>query len=533
MTLAPRFLVNLWAAFRVTRLVRRLRRPGADVAAQHAAFTSLMAASAATEFGRSHGLTAQSSYARFREAVPLRPADFFAPFIQRMVAGEPDVLVPGRCRLFVETAGTTGAAPRRLPVPDAMLRHYRGALRDALLLYAARAGHAGVFLGRHAQLGPSTALASRDDVRIGGLDAMFAHVLTPWVTANLYALPREIAALADGPAKTSAAFAALASTDLALIGGVPHALDGFAEAVRGRDEEGRPVIPHLTSVWPNLECCLHHGAPLGLFAETVHAAFTGVTFHELYAAAEGVIAAQDDHHPSGLRLLADAGLFFEFVPLSDYHEGKLAQLGPECVPLEKVKAGIDYVPFLTTPAGLCRCALGDIVRFVSVTPPRLQFVGRTGIYLNLFGEQVTEREVVDTMHAVCARNGWQVVNFHVAPFQHRIAAGQEVRCHEWWLELHTHTVRTPTANVLGPELDAELATRNRDYALRRNDRTIHSPQVRLVMPGIFDQWAEQHRKAASASKLPRCLSTRQIADQLAAIARFHPDTNAPFPAGER
>ncbi len=532
MTLAPRFLVNLWAAFRVTRLARRLRRPGADAAGQKAAFAAAMQSFVGTEFGREHGLAADTSYQQFRGAVPLRTHHYFDPLVARMAAGEPDVLVPGRCRLFVETAGTTGLAPRLLPVPDAMLQHYRAGLRDALFLYAARAGHAGLFLGRHAHLGASTTLTRTDGVQRGGLDALLAHCLTPWVGANLYALPPAVAHLPDGADKTAASAETLWQTDLALIGGVPGAVAAFAEAVRGRDEEGRPVIPNLQTVWPNLECFVHFGAPLGLFGETLRAALTSVAFHELYAAAEGVFAAQDDTHQPGLRLLTDAGIHYEFLPLADYHEGNLAQLGAQCVPLDKVKAGVDYVPFLTTPAGLCRCAIGDIVRFVSISPPRLQFVGRTGLYLNPFGEQVTERELMDTMLAVCARNGWRVVNFHVAPYQQRIAAGQEVRCHEWWLELHTHTLRTPTANVLGPEFDAELATRNRDYALRRNERTIHSPQVRLVMPGVFEQWAGKHHKTAGASKMPRCHSTRLIADQLAALARFHPETQAPFPVGE-
>lgn len=529
MTLAPRFLVNLWAAWRVTRLVRRLRRPGMDAAGQRAAFVSAMRQTAGTEFGHEHGLTAETAYAQYRDAVPLRTHGYFEPLIARMVAGEANVLVPGRCRRFVETAGITGLAPKRLPAPDAMVQHYRAALRDTLFLFAARLGHAGVFLGRHAHLGTSTELGRHGEARHGGLDALLAHCLTPWVEANLYALPPTLARMPDGPDKTVAVAEALWQTDLSLIGGAPGAVAAFVDAIRGRDEEGQPVIAQLQTVWPNLECFLHFGAPLGLFGETLRAALTSVTFHEMYAAAEGIFAAQDDNHQPGLRLLTDAGIFYEFLPLQEYHESKLAQLGPLCVPLEKVKPGVDYVLFVTTPAGLHRYAVGDIVRFVSVSPPRLQFVGRTGFYLNPFGEQVTERELLDTMLAVCARNGWRVVNFHVAPYQQRIAAGQEVRCHEWWLELHTHTLRTPTANVLGPEFDAELAMRNRAYAGRRNERTIHSPQVRLVMPGVFEQWAGQYHKAAGASKMPRCHSTRLIADQLASLARFHPESDAPPP----
>jgi len=282
-------------------------------------------------------------------------------------------------------------------------------------------------------------------------------------------------------------------------------------------------------VWPILECCLHTGAPLGLFAEALHKAFgPAVNFHEAYAAAEGIFAAQDDNQQPGLRLLAEAGVFYEFLPLAEYQEAKLAEASRHCRPLEKVQPGVDYVLLVTTPAGLCRYVVGDIVRFTSVAPPRLQVIGRVGAYLNAFGEQVTERELVDVMLAVCARNGWHVVNFHVAPFSHRIAAGQAVHCHEWWLELHTHTFRTPTANVLGPEFDGELAMRNHAYATRRNERIIDRPQVRLVMPGVFAQWAAQSGRTASASKMPRGRSDRLIADQLAALARFHPDSDSPF-----
>ncbi|SDS07774.1 GH3 auxin-responsive promoter family protein [Opitutus sp. GAS368] len=534
MTLAPRFLVNLWAAYRATRLARKLRTPGHDDAAQHAAFTGLMAQAAGTEFGRAHGLSADTTYAEFRDAVPPRTHDYFQPLVARMAAGEADVLVPGRCPFFVETAGATGLAPKLLPVPEAMLAHYRHGLRDALFLYAARTGHAGVFLGRQVHAGASTALREAHGTYVTGLDGMLALCLSPWVEANLYAPPPAVARLPEGAPKIAAIAAAMRRRDVTLVGGTPAMVAALAEAVRQPAGDPPSPPPQLPAVWPNLECFLHLGAPLGLFAEALRAALgPAVNYHEVYAAAEGIFAAQDDHPGPGLRLLTDGGVFYEFIPLADYQEAQLPSAGRHCLPLKKVQPGVDYVLLVTTPAGLARCVVGDIVRFTSVAPPRLQCIGRLGSYLNAFGEQVTERELLDTMLAVCARNGWHVVSFHVAPFQHRIAAGQGVRCHEWWLELHTHTTRTPTANVLGPELDAELATRNHDYAARRNERTIDSPQVRLVMPGVFEQWARQSGRTASLSKMPRGRSDRLIADQLAALARFHPATHAPFAPADR
>jgi hypothetical protein len=528
MTLAPRFLVNFWAGFRVARFVRRLKKNGRGVAAQQAIFAKLMAQLVRTKFGRTHGLKAGATYAQFREAVPPRTYEDFAAVIERMAQGEANVLAPGKCPLFVETAGATGAAAKLLPVPEAMLAHFRAALRDSLFHYAHRVGHCGVFLGRQVHVGASTALREQRPAYRTSFDGLLDLSVTPWVEANLRAPAAPLAQLPEGPAKSEAIARALRGSDVTLLGGEPAALLSLVTAARNLAAAGS-APPPLPTVWPNLECVVHLGAPLGLFGDALRSAVGGfVQFHEIYAAAEGIFAAQDAGNPTALRLLADAGIFFEFLPHHAYHEAALESAGSLCEPLEKIKAGVNYVPVITTPAGLSRYVLGDIVRFVSVDPPRLQVVGRTTLQLNNFSERVTEREVLDTVQAVCARNGWQPIGFHVAPYEQRIGPGHVANLHEWWLELGTHTVKTPMANVLGPEIDEELARRNNDYALRRNNGILAAPAIRLVMPGLFEEWARKQGKTASASKLPRCRSDRLIADQLAEMAPFHQATIAPF-----
>lgn len=526
MTLAPRFLVNFWAGFRVARFGRRLKSTGCGVGAQHAAFARLMTQSAATEFGRAHGLGAGTTYAQFCDQVPPQTYEHFQPFIARMAAGEADVLVPGPCPFFVETAGTGGLVSKLLPVPEAMLAHFRQGLRDALFHYAHRIGHAGVFLGRQVLLGASTAVIEAKGSYRTSLDGILTLGLSPWVEANLRSPPAPIAQLPEGAEKTIATARVMLRRDVTLVAGTPALLCDLAHAVH--EAAGQPPPSHLQALWPNLECCLHTGAPLGFYGEALRTLLgPAVRFHEVYAAAEGIFAAQDGGSPTALRLLADAGVFFEFLPLACYNEAALAHAGPLCLPLEKIQAGTDYVLLVTTPAGLCRYVTGDIVRFVSVDPPRLQFAGRAAFQLNAFGERVSERDVFETVQAVCAHNGWQAIAFHVAPYCQRIAAGQVANVHEWWLELGTHTVKTPMANVLAPELDAQLFHRNTDYAARRESGVLGAPLVRLVMPGVFARWAQEQRKPASASKLPRCRSDRLIADQLAALAPFHQDQLAP------
>jgi hypothetical protein len=529
MTLAPRFLVNLWTGLKVAHFARRQKALGRGGAAQRAAFAARLAATAGTEFARLHGLDATTTYAHFREKVPVRTYEWFEPFIRRMAAGEAGILVPGKCPLFVETAGTQGVGPKLLPVPDAMLAHFRQAQAAALYLYVHRAGQAGVFLGRHLRVGASTRLAAAGGAQRTSLDGVLALGATPWEESNLRSPGAAVAELPEGPEKIAATAQAMLRSDVTLLSGTPALAWALAVAARDLASAGGRRAPHLQAIWPNLECFMYAGAPLGFFAEALRAALgPAVSFHEVYAAAEGIFAAQDAGTPAALRVLPDTGIFFEFLPQAGYNEGMLAKAGPQCVPLDAVETGVNYIPVVTTPAGLVRYATGDIVRFTALNPPRLQFVGRSALELNTLGEHVSEREVLDTLQAVCARNGWQAIAFHVAPYAQRSGAGQVAHVHEWWLELGTHTMKTPTANVLGPEFDAELALRNREYAARRANGTLGAPLVRLVMPGVFQSWAREQNKTGSASKLPRCRSDRLIADQLAALAPFHQATIAPF-----
>src|SRR4051812_38062236 len=108
MTLAPRFLVNLWFGYRVAKFVRRLKSAGRGIVAQQKIFDELMRQFSQTEFGRTHGLAADTSYAQFRENVPPRLYAYFEPLVYRMFSGEAGLLLAERCHFFVETANTTG-----------------------------------------------------------------------------------------------------------------------------------------------------------------------------------------------------------------------------------------------------------------------------------------------------------------------------------------------------------------------------------------------------------------------------------------
>ncbi len=523
-----RSLLTVGVNFLTARAERRLQDGRDAVPAQERTLASLCARLAATAYGRIHGIESGMTYADFQARVPLQTYEGLLPFIDRMKTGEADVLWPGRCSFYAVSSGTTAGRTKYLPITDGMLAHFRKAGLDSLLYYTARVGHAGVFRGKHLFLGGSTTLSRLEECKAvpafaGDLSGITALNLPGWVEKHLYEPGQDIAQIADWPAKIQAIAERTWNRDITLLAGIPSWVLILAEAVKARAAAGSGrEFANLQEVWPNLECLIHGGVPVGPFVEELRAHIgPTIHFHEVYPASEGFIATQDAAASLGLRLMTDAGLFFEFLPFKDYQPGNLPHLGRQTVPLAGVRAGVDYVLVLSTPAGLTRYVIGDVVRFVSTDIPRIVYVGRTALQLSAFGEHVIEKELTDALIAVCQRHDWTIVNFHVAPLFSDSSIGQRRGRHQWWIELKPNTVETPTGPVLAIELDAELKRLNDDYEAKRNGGGLEPPDVKLVMPGVFEHWLRNKGKWGGQNKMPRCRSDREIADGLAQTARFH------------
>jgi GH3 auxin-responsive promoter len=523
-----RSLLTVGVSFLTLRAARKLKDGRDAVPAQNRALARLCGQLASTVYGSLHGIEAGMSYAQFQAKVPLQTYEGLSPFIERMKAGESDILWPGHCSFYAVSSGTTAGRTKYLPITEAMLEHFRKAGLDSLLYYTARVGHSGVFRGKHLFLGGATTLAQLDECKqrtayAGDLSGITALNMPDWVEKHLYEPGQAIAQVADWPTKLQAIAERTWNRDITLLAGIPSWMLILAETVKARATGPDGVAPaNLEAVWPNLECLIHGGVPVGPFVDELRAHIgPKVNFHEVYPASEGFIATQDAAASLGLRLMTDVGLFFEFLPLKDYDPNNLQNLGQRTVSLADAKVGVDYALVLSTPAGLTRYVIGDVVRFISTDIPRLVYVGRTALQLSAFGEHVIEKELTDALLTVCHRHGWSIVNFHVAPLFSDSAIGQRRGRHEWWVELKPNTMETPTGPVLAAELDVELKRLNDDYEAKRNGGGLDTPLVKLVMPGIFEQWLRSKGKWGGQNKTPRCRSDREVADGLALVARFH------------
>jgi hypothetical protein len=507
----------------------RLRKKRSAIGTQERTLAGLTGHLAAASFWRESGVVANMPYADFRTRIAPRTYEQFAPVIERMRRGEADVLWPGQCSFYAVSSGTTAGRTKYLPVTEEMLGHFRRAGLDSLLYYTVRVKHAAMFRGRHLFLGGSTALTPLDDVKphvayAGDLSGITALNLPGWVEKHLYEPGAAIAQIADWPEKLSAIVRQTRSLDITMLAGIPSWVLILAAALRESSAHGKERISNLQGLWPNFECFIHGGVPIGPFQEELRLALgPTVKFHEVYPASEGFIAAQDLEAAAGLRLMADVGIFYEFLAMTDFDESRLEHLGPKVVPLAGVKPGVDYAILLTTPAGLARYVIGDVVRFTSTEPPRLVYVGRTKLQLSAFGEHVIEKEITESLMTVCRRNRWSIVNFHVAPIFANSLTGQNRGRHEWWVELKPGTITTPTGLLMAAELDLELQRMNDDYEAKRKGGGLDAPVVRLVMPGVFEHWLRYKGKWGGQHKMPRCRSDRLIADDLGQITNFAKD----------
>ena len=511
-----RKFVKLGARLMATRTTKRLR-DSVDTKLQSKTYTKLVTALSKTSAWSSVGIDNHLPYDTFRESVALHRYEDLASFVERMKSGEPSVLWPGKCTYYAVSSGTTAGRTKYIPVTQSMLAHFRKAGLNSLLYYAGRRPNADVFQGKHLFLGGSTGLTPVKSTQpfkayCGDLSGITARHLPAWVEKFLFEPGEQIAAMDDWPKKIDAIAARTQSSDISLIAGIPSWILILAEAL-----QKKTGVDNLQELWPRFECLIHGGVPIGPYVTELRKALgPTVNFHEVYPASEGFIAAQDSHISDfGMRLMTDCGIFYEFLPMRYYDDTRLSSLGSKTVPLSQVEVDVDYALVMSTPAGLCRYVIGDVVRFTSTNPPRLSYVGRTALQLSAFGEHVIEKEVTDSLVNTASKFNLSIGNFHVAPLFPKPEIGRPRGCHEWWIELTSGNIENLSA--FRDTLDETLQAKNEDYEAKRKAGGLTEPVIRILKPGTFEIWLKSKGKWGGQNKTPRCRSDREVAISLESI----------------
>jgi hypothetical protein len=479
------------------------RRAGAlarmDAAAtQEAQLLRLLRQAAPTRFGIAHDFARIRSVAEYQERVPLRR---YEEFRRAWWSGYPvveDATWPGRIPYFALSSGTSAGTTKRIPVSREMLRANRAAAFDVLARHLARHPRAAPFGGLSFMLGGSTALEEpAPGVRAGDLSAI-AAVEVPWFLRP-WCFPKPADALIpDWSRKLERLAQTTPVARITTLTGTPSWLLVLLEKLAER--HGRPPLPALQ--------LLIHGGVAWPPYRARFAAFlpSACATHEVYPSSEGFVAMADRGDGEGLALCLDRGCFFEFVPRAEIDAAT-----PTRHWAATIETGVDYAVIVTSCAGLWSYVLGDTVRFIDRTPPRLLVTGRLSYDLSVFGEHLSGEELDRSVLAACAASG--------VPLAEYIAGAELTGVRGRHVFLIEPVRAGGDSPALAAALDAALRAENDDYAAHRDGAQLDAPTVLLLAPGAIAAWMAGRGKAGGQNKVPRVIAdTEAFAAARAALA---------------
>ena len=384
------------------RLVESLKRPDET---QLQLLRRIIDRNRDSEFGKRYDFRSVRTIDDYQRRVPLHDYDDFRADIDRMMAGEKNVLVADDVQLFETTGGSTGGS-KSLPFTDASLK----AIRRAVLpwLDDLITSRPGISRGKaYWSISPAVRQQSQTSggipIGITNDAAYFGADLAQSIGRTL-AVPASVASIqsfSEWRSETlchlvgcrNLSFVSVWSPTffLQLLDAISDNVELIANKVDpNRAVELREIFSEepiqWQDLWPTLDtisCWCSSSSRR--YAKDLADGFPKASIQgKGLLATEGVVTVPlaDASAPV---LAVDSG-FYEFA----------AENGVIVVPWE-LETGQTYSVLLTTEAGLYRYRLGDRVRVSGwyEATPCLEFIGRYGGGSDLCGEKLTE-EFVET-----------------------------------------------------------------------------------------------------------------------------------------
>jgi hypothetical protein len=473
---------------------------------QKECFEYLLAEGKTTQFGKEHSFSNIENYEDFKKTVPLSNYEVLKNWVAIAMKGKPNILWPGETKWFAKSSGTTSDRSKLIPVTKNSLEdcHYKGG-KDLLAIYYDQHPNSKLYKGKHLVVGGSAEHhALREDSYTGDLSAIILKNL-PWWAEIKRTPSKEIALMSEWDEKIEKLAQSTMKEDVYSISGVPSwtmVLMHRILSITG--------AKNILEIWPNLELFMHGGVSFEPYREEFKKLIPSekMNYIESYNASEGFFGIQDNQD-GDLLLMLDYGIFYEFIPMSDFRE----TASENVISLEDVELNKNYAIVISTNGGLWRYIIGDTIQFTSKTPYRFRVSGRTKHFINTFGEELIVENAEQAISEACKATNANIRDYTACPI---FMKDGDSGGHEWLIEFNQppkdiqHFMRV---------LDNTLRAINSDYdAKRTNDLTLVFPKLNILDSGTFENWLRTKGKLGGQHKVPRLSNDRAIVEEVLSLS---------------
>ena len=487
------------------RVERYMLQPGDT---QDIWFHALLDTAKYTEFGKKYGFGEIKTHEQFAQRVPVQDYDSVKDDINRMMHGERDVLWPGAVTWYSKSSGTTSDKSKFIPVSPANLEecHIAGSWDALALLYQYR-DDLEIFRRKNLLMpGSFTSFAENPNTYYGDVSAVLTQHM-PFVARWFYTPDFETALLPNFEEKIHRV-AELCSErdDIVMFGGVPTWIIVLFRLIL--EKTGKQ---NMLEVWPHLQAYMHGGVGFGPYRQTFKEFIPSDNFvyQEIYNASEGFFGAQCDFSKDDMLLLADNGVFYEFIPVEEWEKEF-----PKTVLLADIEIGKTYAILISSNNGLWRYQPGDTVVFTRRYPHCFKITGRTKQFINTFGEEVMVSDAEKALSATCDALDAVVEEYTAGPVFFGSSKNSRGG-HEWIIEFRKEPKDLLEFSTL---LDQNLQKINSDYEAKRyRDMALAPIKLRVVSNGTFMRWMKERGRMGSQSKVPRLANHRDYIEAILKI----------------
>ena len=418
---------------------------------------SILRDNADTEFGRAHGFADINSIEEFQNRVPVAEYDDYAPFIERMVNGEENVLVSEHISHYNKTSGTLGL-PKYIPLSEKQVSicgKYHALHANAVISkqigYSWNNGK-GINLaeGRAEVLESGATYGSASSVAVKG--GPFKNISSKIYTSPIEAKQPESgvitrymhARFALSERKVTYIVATFSSIIMEMFSYIEHNWEMLVRDIENgtiddsvdlpdevraslmkkikpdprRAAELRAAFeagfdtPWARRLWPKMQYMYSAGgANFAPYTEKLRKKVLGEDMPIFYfgvSASEGFFSTVYKMNDPQSILTPD-GCFMEFLDTDDENAPYLT--------MDKLEVGKCYELVITNFGGLYRYRMHDVFKVTGMhnSTPLIEFMNRAGYAANIRGEKTSEAAVRNAVSLTEKEIGLDVVDFSIYP----------------------------------------------------------------------------------------------------------------------